>query len=909
MRALIQKVLARLFLGILQLRYRVKVQGLDKVVQESKKRSGGILFLSSHPAMTDPVLTFTLLWKHFAPRPISTEHIFEMPLVHQLLTWIRGVPVPNFKTTGNTFKKQRGERTFRRIQQGLKRGDNFVIHPAGRLKLTGYEAMGGASWAHRLISEIPDVQIVFVRHRGLWGSTFSRAISGRSPNLWSAFFSAVKMVLKNGIFFAPRRDVQVDFHIPEGDFPRRGSRVEFNRYFETWINSHGDDAPTGEPPNLVSTSFWRGEFPEIAQVYQQDEGEIELNRIPTQVRQAVVEELCRMTKLPKRAITPEKQLGKDLGLDSLDGAEIIVFLDDRFSVSGVRTNDLTSVGKLMAIAAGQIDLQVAPPDDEQDEIASGWHEKGSRPAVLAPEGRTIQEAFLKVCDRMKHAVACADKTSGCLTYRQLKMRVLLLAYELRHLPGDRVGILLPASVTVTAVILACQLAGKTPVMINWTVGARHLESTVSQANIHVILSSRKFIDELENVDLKGVAPLFYMLEDLRDRLGLRRKLKAFVESYRTADVLLDEWNGWFVGENEPAVILFTSGTESLPKGVPLSHRNILSNIRACFAVFPLMAKDVLYGILPPFHSFGFTITGLLPILVGLKVVYSPNPTDSIRLARGIHMWGISLICSAPTFIRGILHAATSQQLQTVRLFIAGAEKTPQDLFEAVAELGPGKQLLEGYGITECSPVLACSRPGRAQRGVGHPLPNVEIRILDLDTQVPLSQDQEGLIVVRGPNVFSGYLIESGVSPFVRIEDADWYSTGDLGSLDAEGHLILSGRLKRFVKIGGEMVSLQAIEEVLISALTSEEDILESKGPVLAVTARELEGKKPELIFVSPIKATLVELNALLKESGLPSLARLSHVVAVDAIPMTGTGKASYRALNDLVMQALAETRH
>ncbi len=903
MRAVLQRWVARVLLGILRLRYKIEVRGLDQIIEGKKGRKGGVLFLSTHPAMTDPIVTFTLLWSAFQPRPIATEFVYYMPVVHKLLKWIRGVPVPNFKTTGNTLKRQRGERTFRRIQQGLEQGDNFVIHPAGRLKLTGYEAMGGASWAHRLLSEVPDVEIVLVRYSGLWGSSFSRAITGKSPQFWPAIAGAVKMILKNGFFFAPKRKVNVEFFSPGAAFPKKGSRVELNRFLENWFN-RGDQELAPEPLNLISTSRWRHEFPDIAPIYQQDEGTIDLECIPMEIRQAIVDELARMTKLPQRAITPDRQLGKDLGLDSLDAAELIVFLDDRFSIGGVRPQDLTSVGQLMALAAGQIDLQSSLAEEEADEIAAGWHKKGSRPPVLPPEGRTVQEAFLKACDRLKHAVACADRTSGCLTYRQLKMRVLLLADEMRHLPGERVGIMLPASVGVTVVTLACLLAGKTPVMINWTVGSRHLKSCVSQAEIHVILSSRKFIDELEGVELKAIAPLFYMLEDLRERLGLRRKIKAFIESFRTADALLDEWNGWQCTEDDAAVVLFTSGTESNPKGVPLSHRNILSNIRACYAVLPLLSKDVLYGMLPPFHSFGFSVTGLLPILVGLKVVYSPNPTDSIRLARGISMWGITLICSAPTFIKGILHVATSEQLKTIRLFISGAEKTPPELFEEIAELGPGHQLIEGYGITECSPVIACVRPGKSQKGVGRALPNVEIKILDLETKEPIAFGKEGLIAVRGPNVFAGYLQPLQESPFIVIEGAPWYLTGDLGHLDEENNLVLSGRLKRFVKIGGEMVSLGAIEDVLAKSLAKWGVEGESKLPLLALSAREIDGKKPELYLATPLDIALRDVNQALREAGMSNLARISGVVRIESIPQTGTGKIAYRALNEQVAATL-----
>jgi long-chain-fatty-acid--[acyl-carrier-protein] ligase len=444
------------------------------------------------------------------------------------------------------------------------------------------------------------------------------------------------------------------------------------------------------------------------------------------------------------------------------------------------------------------------------------------------------------------------------------------------------------------------MAGKVPVMLNWTLGARHLDRVIEMSQVNVILSSWKFLERLgENIEFsKSMEDRLMMLEDIRRSFPLRTKLKALFRAKRTVKALLSIFHLKNLNEEGVAVILFTSGSEALPKGVPLTHKNLLSNLRSVKEVLPLDPQDVILGFLPPFHSFGFTAASLWPLLGGLKVAHSPNPTDGLQLAHDIQCWNATIVPGAPTFLKEILRAATSQELKSVRLFISGAEKMPRDLQEFIRKLGPDKQLIEGYGITECAPNLTLTSLDRPSKGVGHPVPGVELCIVNPETFEILPQGREGLILASGPNIFKGYLEASTTSPFLEIEGKQWYRTGDLGHLDSDGYLILSGRMKRFVKIGGEMISLVAVEEAFEEALQKEGRKKDEDKPSVAVWAREKEGQKVHLILVTTLEMTLQEVNQMLKNSGFGSLVKISHAQQLPEIPLLATGKIDYRLLEE-----------
>lgn len=454
--------------------------------------------------------------------------------------------------------------------------------------------------------------------------------------------------------------------------------------------------------------------------------------------------------------------------------------------------------------------------------------------------------------------------------------------------------MLPSSVAAFLTILACQLAGKVPLMVNWTIGPRHLESVKALSQVQVILSSWAFIERLENVDLNGIEDLIVMLEDVRRQLSWKDKLKAMLRSKMGTQKLLSIFNRKPLSKEDEAVLLFTSGTESMPKGVPLTYENVLTNQRASLEEVGLLEDDVLLNILPPFHSFGFTLSGLVPLLAGIRVAYSPDPTDGAKLARAISRWKATIICGAPSFLKGIFKNNSNNELESLRLCITGAEKAPDELWQMVKKLGHCR-LLEGYGITECSPVLTVNKSEDPSKGVGHPLKGVRLLIVSLDTHQPLPCGEQGLILVQGPNIFKGYLNKGLSSPFLQVNGEQWYSTGDLGSVDAEGNLTISGRFKRFIKVGGEMISLASIEEALFKIAPVDQTLVE-EGPKLAVCAKEEAGEKTKIFVFTRFATTLEEINRTLKEAGFSNLVRVTQVKQLDDIPIMGTGKTNYRAL-------------
>jgi long-chain-fatty-acid--[acyl-carrier-protein] ligase len=281
---------------------------------------------------------------------------------------------------------------------------------------------------------------------------------------------------------------------------------------------------------------------------------------------------------------------------------------------------------------------------------------------------------------------------------------------------------------------------------------------------------------------------------------------------------------------------------------------------------------------------------------GIRTAYSPNPTDGRAMAKAFEKWGCTVMLGAPTFLKALLSTATPQQLKTLRICITGAEKAPKELFVAMGKIGKEQSLIEGYGITETSPILTANRPGKPRKGVGIPLPGVEILIVHQESYKPLLIGERGLILARGPNVFNGYINPDLASPFITVEGEKWYKTGDLGYLDEENNLTISGRMKRFIKIGGEMISLPAIEDALMHVASAYRWPSAEEGPILAVSGIEESGEKSRIFLFARFKTDLDTVNGILREAGFSNLVRISEIIEIPEIPVMGTGKINYRLL-------------
>jgi long-chain-fatty-acid--[acyl-carrier-protein] ligase len=878
---------------VIALRYRVHYIGLDKVKAVLKKNTKGALFLPNHPAIVvDPIIVGLPTIGRYSVRPLVTEYMFFNPLFHWVMRWVKALPVPNFATGVNPLKLNRLEKTLATVEKGLAQGEGFLIYPAGMTKQGPREIIGGAFAAHQLISKYPKTQVILVRTTGLWGSRFSRAYTkGEQVDLAEVLKRSMADLFRALIFFLPRRDVTVEFEVAPEDFPREATKAVLNRYLEHWYNDpFADTESKGEPLKIVPYSFWRKE---VQKIEKKKEVSLAGLVIPDDVRDEVYTKIAELAHVNSSKITPEQHLVADLSLDSLNIAELITFIETNYDLKQVDPESLSTVAEVLLAATHQ---QQVALHQERDWDTDDWDSPRKPERVFLGEGQSSLDVFFDVSGRYLFDTIAADGNSGPVTYHLLRSRIFLLSHAIQKLPGERIGILLPSSLGAHILVLACHMAGKVPVMVNWTVGGKHLESVVALSKIEAVLTSWTFLDRLENVDLSPVQDLLVILEELRATFSWWKlatsPFKALLPGRWIKRLGLGGAWSRLDGDSE-AVILFTSGTENMPKGVPLTHKNILSNIRATLMIIEVYATDRLLSPLPPFHSFGFTVLGQLPLLAGVRVFYAPNPTDSGSQARVIRKWGISLLASAPSFLINILRQGKKEPFERIRVVVSGAESPPQEFFELTSVATPNATVWEGYGITECSPLLCANGMGDRTLGVGKSIPGVRIRVVDLnDFSKTMPPNHEGMILACGPNVFKGYLQQDAASPFFFADGVNWYVTGDLGLITSQGCLRITGRLKRFVKIGGEMVSLGAVE----SALAVEQPSVEEEGPQIAVCAKGESEGRPRLVLFSTRSVSPTEVNALLRKRGFSNLVRVDQVVTLPEIPLSGTGKVAYRQL-------------
>ena len=854
----------------LQRRYMVQVVGLEKL----QALRGPTLVLPNHPGYIDP----PLVWSHVrltqAVRPVVTTSMYRKPFLLPLMRLVQALEVPDL-SEHSVSARDRTLAMIDAVVAGLERGECFLIYPSGHVVHNGREEVGAARTAAEVLARCPQANVVLVRTRGLWGSMFTYARTGGAPSLAQCAVRGLAWMAANLIVFAPRRRIVITVEpVERGRLPA-AKRETLNPFLEAWYNQEGPETPV-----FVPYHAWFGPrqvtFPAAGESAAADQG---------QVRRATIEAVAELLeeRLGRPLAADEKTAGTtldELGLDSLDRMDLTLQIEDRF---GFRSPQVaTSVGELWAVAEGL----VAATDDAGASVPALWRKPPRTTKPVAILADTIPEAFVRRALEDPAEPCVADRLSGTLDYRRMLVGAQLMADHFRSLPGDAVGVLLPASVGADLAFFGLHLAGKLPVMLNWTTGPANLAHAVEKLALRRVISSRKLIDRM-GIEVPGAEYVF--LEDVRARIGKLAALRAVLAARLFPRRCLRRLPR--PQPDDTAVVLFTSGSESMPKAVPLSHRNLLANSRAAFEVLQLTNDDRMLGFLPPFHSMGLMGNIVAPILGGVRVVHYADPTHAAGSLQTIAAYQVTLLITTPTFFSYMLAMAKPKDLDSLHLVLTGAEKCPETLFARAAQLAPQAMIVEGYGITECSPLVSINRPDRVQPGtVGFPLRGVEVRVVDPDTRQSVASNATGMLLVRGPSVFGGYLNYDGPDPFVTADGHRWYVTGDLVQIDPEGCLQFRGRLKRFLKVAGEMVSLPALEEPLAQRWPPTEN-----GPQVAVEGIETpDGRRIALFTTRDI--ALREANALLAEAGFRGVMRLDEVCRVDAIPVLGTGKTDYKVL-------------
>ncbi|MBN9119009.1 MAG: AMP-binding protein, partial [Planctomycetes bacterium] len=732
---------------LLSLRYKLRIVGTEEVL----KRPGPYLIMPNHPAFTEPPNLLVRLWPIFKMRPLLLETNFQNPLFAPLAWLLRGIKMPDI-VKASAEDRRRAEEAVGEVIATLRAGGNVILWPSGRLSRDGSERLGGSRAAADVLAAVPNVTVVLARTRGLYGSMYSWADG--PPSLIGGFFRGLGLWVANLFVFAPRRHVTVTLEAFTPDQrPQPPTRETVNKWLERWYNA---DAPR-EEPTFVPRHFLFGPRTHTYPPPVVEAPTLDLSKVKPETKAAVAEILEDKLKRPPGADADNPDATfLQLGMDSLDAMDVSLAVEQRF---GFRSDTVpTTVGGLWAIAEGI--AQSAPPKPPP----AGWFDPYPDNAPLAVLGETVGAAFLARAVLHKKLLIAADDLAGGVTYEKLIVGAWAMSARFRAIAAPNVGLLLPASVACDLAFLGLHLAGKLPVVLNWTTGPNNLAHAAKLMGLTHVVTSKAFVDRT-HIEVPGAQFLF--LEDVRaamGKLGLLRRLVAVrLFGGRVKSALL---KGTQRDPHKPAAVLFTSGSEKAPKAVPLTHANIIADQRGCLEAIRLDRHNSALGFLPMFHSFGLTVTGLLPLFVGVRVVHHPDPTDASALARKIVSYRPTVVVGTPTFVSYIFERAKPGELDSLKLVIVGAEKAPPGLFEKAKQVAPNAEVLEGYGITECAPVVSVNRPGATRPGtIGQPLPGVEVRVADLETKAPVPQGQMGMLSVAGPTVFPGYIGQDNPPPF------------------------------------------------------------------------------------------------------------------------------------------------
>jgi len=475
-----------------------------------------------------------------------------------------------------------------------------------------------------------------------------------------------------------------------------------------------------------------------------------------------------------------------------------------------------------------------------------------------------------------------DGDERVLTYKEIIRAVFGLGSALRKgtRRGEAVGVMLPTGAGAVIGFFALTAYGRVPAMLNFTSGSKNLKAAMRAAKVRRMITARKFVElgGLEDLisELSKSVEVIY-LEDVREKLNIGDKIAAL------AGPLVPSLVASRLGSKQPGVILFTSGTEGEPKGVVLSHENIMANIEQVRAHIGLSPDtDIVFNPLPTFHCFGLTVGALLPLIGGLKVIFHPSPLQPKEIVRRIRESGATILLATDTFISQYARTGTEGDLDSIRLAVCGAERV-KDETRAYVRRKYSIEILEGYGATEAAPVVAANQWEQNKPGtVGRLMAGMESKLVPVE-----GMPEGGRLHIRGPNVMMGYLRPSNPGAIERLRDG-WHDTGDIVDIDGEGFIRILGRVKRFAKIGGEMVSLAVVENCAAAVWP---DHMHA-----AVTLPDPKKGEQVVLLSDAPEAARTPILEWAQSQGVPEISVPRRVFKVSHIPVLGTGKVDYAAV-------------
>ncbi len=501
----------------------------------------------------------------------------------------------------------------------------------------------------------------------------------------------------------------------------------------------------------------------------------------------------------------------------------------------------------------------------------------------------LHHQFIRTAGKYGSKLAFIDRTTDKkVTYAKALIASIILAKKFKRYKSGFMGIMMPTSAGAALSVLGALMGKHTPVMINYSTGAqRNAEFAQRKCDFETIITSRKLLEKVQCKEVPGMV----FIEDIMESVSAFDKILAAIKS-RLPAALLSRLSGKR-DENAIAVILFTSGSEKEPKAVQLSHRNISSNIQGFSGALNLGPGDRMLAILPFFHVFGLTTNLWTPLFHGMTSVTYANPLEFRTISKIVREEQVTMIVGTPSFFWGYLLKSKAGDYASITLAVSGADKCPDKLREGFIKKH-GVTLLEGYGATETSPVISCNFEDANKPGsVGKPLQTVKVRIQNYETGEDCMIGETGKILIKSESVMVGYLDDLEETS-LRIRSG-WYDTGDMGYIDEDGFIWHKGRLKRFVKIGGEMVSLVAVEDALSKRLPDGAECCAVELPDATKGAR--------IVAAVTHQVDRKEMLSALSDD-LPNIALPREFITLEELPKMGSGKIDFRTTTEMVRQLL-----
>ena len=863
----------------IKLRYQVSISWLELLDSDGPK-----LFFPSHIALIDPIILFAFLWKRKRIKPVVTENYYNVPILRQIFDLIWAIPVLDLTRDKN--KELDTSEIVWKVIKGLKNNYNVLLYPQWALARQWFQSIVGKKTAFYASQQAPkDTKILTINIHWLWGSRSSRAWTWKRPNLAIFFLKGLRFVVWNLFFFVPKRKVDIEIK----DSTELLHKMEkkwidiFNQELEKFYNSKWEEKITylsglcwydtvanHKEPSVIKWSIkdlQRSTFKSNAE-------------ISSKVLDKIITIIKKIKPEYSGEINVDTNLVLDCFFDSLDMAELKSTVQSVFeNSSNPPLLDLKTVWDvaMMAIWNSNTNEKLKPCNWNATKDARVIY---SHVKLLLNEDSTILSLMKETFKNGKNLSFCYDWVFWVQSRKDFVIKAYLIADLLKKMPGERIAIMLPSLTATSLLIVWCYLAKKIPVMMNWTQSNEAFSHCIKTQNVEAILTSKSFFQKIQTPRLKEYDMIFF--EDILKDISLIQKLKAVFKAKRFKIP---------TNISKIAVVLFTSWSEALPKTVELTHENILHDILWTAWLVWLKMNDVELCYLPPFHSFGFILWIAIPLITWVRIVFTPDPNDSKTIANLTEHTKTTFIASTPTFLNGVVQSAKENQLDSLRFAVVWAEKCPKDLFTKFSKKAPKATIIEWYWITECSPIIAVNpfkRNAKIKRWtVWLPILWESVKIVDIDTNKELPVNKEWMILIRWLNMFWWYIDPNLESPFVEIGWSQWYRTWDLWFFDKDGYLTISWRLKRFVKIAWEMISLPAIESLLSRKWKSKK-----WEECLAIEAEEKDWDVLLTLFTTE-KLEKSEVNDYLHEQWARNLVSIDSIIQLKEIPMLGTWKVDH----------------